>query len=90
MLDVKNSYRRGREQEFPDMCFVQRMAIPEEKMDGNFGGLRWEEDVGGIGSLQRGMRPGMNGMGLEKGMDRPEADWVAKMREKSRKMTDFS
>ena len=24
------------------------MAIPEEKFDGNFGGLRWEEDVGGI------------------------------------------
>ena len=56
------------------------MAIPEENFDENFGGIRWEEDVGGIESLLRGMRACM---ALKKVLHRPEANWVAKMREKS-------
>ena len=45
------------------------MAIPEENFDGNFGGLRWEEDVGGIEGLYRGMtsRNGWYGPGIGNG-----------------------
>ena len=43
------------------------MAIPEESFDENFGGIRWEDDVGGIESLKRGMRAGNDWYGPGRG-----------------------
>ena len=75
---------------FPDMRFVQGLAIPDE----NGGGILEGEDGRRMLEAQKaysdGLEPGRAGVALVQGMDRPEGIWIEEMREKSSKMTDFA